>query len=121
MNREKDDRVDRLVSRLLAGIAALIVGTWVWNGAVWTWDWYSSVSAGEDAVWSAVWDFCRGNFSILVVIYGLLCLQVSGIAELKFEKNFLKAFVLALVLTPPLMMATYGRRKKSGMNSKEEK
>ncbi|MEE2876458.1 MAG: hypothetical protein VX822_01570 [Candidatus Neomarinimicrobiota bacterium] len=38
---------------------------------------------------------------------------VSGvIAKLKFNKNFLKAFVLALILTPPIMMGVYGHKQE---------
>jgi hypothetical protein len=44
--------------------------------------------------------------------YGIISLQVSGLAELKFGKNFIKAFYLALLITPPMMMIVYGHRKE---------
>jgi hypothetical protein len=41
-----------------------------------------------------------------------MSLQASGLAELKYGKNFLKAFGLALILTPPVMMVVYGHKKE---------
>ena len=61
---------------------------------------------------AGIWEFCKTNLSILIVIYGLMSLQASGLAELKYGKNFLKAFGLALILTPPVMMVVYGHKKE---------
>lgn len=104
-----DRSPDILISRILAVTIVLILAIWIWNGVTFLWDWYLAISR-TGSVWSSVWEFCKENLSFFIVIYGIICLQVSGIAELKFEKNFLKAFVLALFLTPPVMMGVYGRR-----------
>jgi len=111
--------VDVFVSRVLMIAVILIVTTWIWSGLVWLWDWFATTS-GTGSVWSEIWDFCKQNVSIFVVVYGLVCLQISGISELKFEKNFLKAFVLAIVLTPPIMMAVYGHKKNKEHGSRGE-
>ena len=111
--------LDNVLSRIFLVISILIVLTWVWTGALWLWDWHATTSAAG-SVWPVVWDFCKQNLSVIVVIYGLICLQVSGVAELKFEKSFLTAYVLSFFLTPPVMMVAYGRRKHS-TNISEEK
>lgn len=104
--------LDALVSRILLVISLIIVAYWIWNGLNWLWDWYLSISETTDTtVWQEIWLFIKENLSIIALIYGIICLQVSGVAELKFGKNFLKAFALAISLTPPVMMAVYGHKK----------
>jgi len=116
LSRLKSDR-DYLFASILGTAAVIIVIIMIWNELTWLWSWF--LTAGDNgSVWLAIWDFCKANLSILIVIYGLISLQASGLAELKFGKNFLKAFGLALILTPPIMMAVYGHRKKK-KNSKE--
>lgn len=102
--------IDVTVARILILAAIVIVGIWIFNGIVWLWDWFSAASEGGN-VWSNVWAFCVRNSSFLVVVYGVVCLQVSGVAELRYEKSFLRAFLLALLLTPPVMMAVYGYKR----------
>lgn len=105
---------DVVLSRILILICVSIVGYWIWNGLNWLWDWYRSVSELTDtSVWTEIWLFIVENLSVIALIYGIICLQVSGLAELKFGKNFLKAFILAICLTPPIMMGIYGHKKES--------
>lgn len=109
LDRLKADR-DYLFAAILGAAAAVVAGILIWKGLAWLWNWFSATGE-DDSVWLAIWEFCKSNLSIIIVIYGLISLQVSGLVELKFGKNFLKAFGLALILTPPVMMAVYGHRK----------
>ena len=71
--------------------AVIIVIIMIWNGLTWLWSWFST--AGDNgSVWLAIWDFCKANLSILIVIYGLISLQASGLAELKFGKKLPEGF-----------------------------
>ena len=110
LNRLRTDR-DYLFSVIIGAVTAVIAGIMTWNGLTWLWNWFSVVG-GESSEWLAIWEFCKTNLSILIVIYGLMSLQASGLAELKYGKNFLKAFGLALILTPPVMMVVYGHKKE---------
>ena len=110
---------DVIFSRIIFIIVVIIVSTWIWDGIGWLWNWFTSASE-SGSIGSGIWNFCKQNISILVVVYGIICLQVSGISELKFEKNFLMAFILAIFLTPPIMMAVYGHRRNRGDDSKEK-
>ncbi len=110
MRRSVKGNLDILLSRILITAVILIVASWIWEGVAHLWEWYSTTSETNSA-WSSVWDLCKRNLSFFVVAYGIVCLHVSGLAELKYEKNFLKAFLLALFLTPPVMMGIYGHRR----------
>jgi len=37
-------------------------------------------------------------------------LQMAGLVEFRFRKNFLKAFLLGIVMTPPGMLLAWGRK-----------
>ncbi|MGK5092590.1 hypothetical protein WDW89_11335 [Deltaproteobacteria bacterium TL4] len=103
---------DVLLSRILLAISLMIITYWIGNGLIWLWNWYVSVSESADTgVWEEVGLFIKTNLSVLTLVYGIISLQVSGVAELKFEKNFLVAFALAILLTPPVMMAVYGHKR----------
>lgn len=108
MNVEKRDL-------LLARIAILgilvIVLPWLWDGLVWLWEWYVGYSENDASFWQDAWVWVVTNFSILLIVYTIICLQVAGVAEFKLKRKFLPAFFLALLLTPPGMMAAYGHRK----------
>lgn len=105
--------LDVILSRIFLVISFIIIAYWIWNGLIWLWDWYVSVSESADTgVWEETWQFIKDNLSIIAMLYGIIALQVSGLAELKFGKNFLRAFVLAIFLTPPVMMGIYGHKKE---------
>ncbi|MFQ6609062.1 MAG: hypothetical protein ACE5EE_11115 [Fidelibacterota bacterium] len=108
-DRAKSDR-DYLFSLFLGLGVVIFAGFLLYEGLTWLWHWFVNVN-DEGSIGLAIWNLCKSNLSILIVIYGIISLQVSGLAELKFDKNFLKAFGLALILTPPVMMAVYGHRK----------
>ena len=110
LNRLRTDR-DYLFSVIIGAVTAVIAGIMIWKGLTWLWNWFS-VAGGESSEWLAIWEFCKANLSILIVIYGLMSLHAAGLAELQYGKNFLKAFGLALILTPPLIMVVYGHKKE---------
>jgi len=103
---------DIIFSRILMVICAIIIVYWIWSGLIWLWEWYVSVSTSENTtVWAEIWLFMSEYISVIALVYGIMSLQVAGLAELKFQKNFLKAFGLSIVLTPPIMMAVYGHKR----------
>ena len=104
---------DKAISRVFTLFSVLIILYWLYSGCVWLWDWYFSSGGYSPEWWPAIGHFLVDNLSIVIVVYALACLQSAGLAELKFNNHFLKAFGLALVLTPPLMMLAYGHRKHS--------
>ncbi len=102
---------DNIISRIFSiGILCILI-YWCYKGIVWIWNWYFDSGGYTSQWWPDLGGFLWRNISIVVVIYGIACLQASGLAELKFRKNFLKAFGLALILTPPGMMIVYGHKK----------
>ncbi len=103
---------DTIIPRILLLISLMIILYWIWGGLGWLWEWYTSVSESPNTtVWQEIWIFIKDNLSVIVLVYGIACLQAAGLAEMKFHKNFLKAFFLAICVTPPIMMGTFGRRK----------
>ncbi len=104
-------KLDQAVSRVFIVLSILILAYWLYLGVVWLWEWYVSMDGYSSAWWPIIGSFLWRNMSIVVAIYALICLQASGLAELKFNKIFLKAFGLSLILTPPGMMIVYGHRK----------
>ncbi len=110
MDKPAREKLDRALSRIMAVFVALLLGSLVWKGCLWAWDWYGTLESGGDA-WASVWEVLKQNLSVVVLVYGMMCLQASGVAELKFNRSFLKAFALALILTPPVMMGVYGHKK----------
>ncbi len=110
MKMKKDP--EKILPRIFMLICLGILVYWIWNGVEWLWEWYVSVeSSSETTVWQEIWLFCRDNLSIIIMVYGIISLQVAGLAELKFGKTFLAAFILAICLTPPVMMGVYGRKR----------
>ena len=106
-------KIDVILSKILLLIIISIVLYWIWNGLNWLWDWYIATSQnGNSGLWEEIWIFIKENISIIAMAYGIISLQVSGLAELKFGNNFIKAFCLALLITPPMMMIVYGGHRK---------
>lgn len=103
--------LDQRLSRLFMVASLLILGYWAYLGLAWVWDWYQDSGGYTTQWWPDLGRFLWRNLSIVVAVYGIACLQASGLAELKYGKNFLLAFILALVLTPPGMMIAYGHRR----------
>jgi hypothetical protein len=84
-----NEQLDKRISKILFGISGAIV-----------------------LYWASLGQFCVNNLSIIIVVYLIICLQVAGLAEFRFRKNFLKAFLLGIVITPPLMMICWGRHSE---------
>lgn len=103
---------DNIISRFLFLIIAGIILYWLGSGVVWVWNWYFTSGGYTHEWWPRLGSYLLRNISIVLVIYGLACMQASGLAELKFRKNFIVALMLALVLTPPVMMLIYGKRQQ---------
>ncbi len=73
-------------------------------------DWYTAIPAAT-GFWAALWEVIKENPSIAAALYVLGCLNSAGVAEFKFGKNFVLAFLLALPLTPFIMIGVWARRK----------
>ncbi len=101
---------DHKISRVFILFSVSILGYWAYNGIISVWEWYGSTGGYSSSWWPDLGRYLWKNISIVVVIYAIICLQASGLAELKFKKNFLKALGLSILLTPPVMMIVYGRR-----------
>ncbi|NQT97121.1 MAG: hypothetical protein HQ562_05205 [Candidatus Marinimicrobia bacterium] len=101
---------DKAISRVFTLFSVLILLYWLYSGGAWLWDWYFSSGGYSSDWWPIVGRFLLDNLSIVIALYAIACLQTAGLAELKFNNHFLKAFSLALILTPPIMMIIYGHR-----------
>ena len=73
-------------------------------------DWYTATAAAT-GFWTALWELIKDNPSIAAALYVLGCLNSAGVAEFKFGKNFVRAFLLALPLTPFIMIGAWARRR----------
>ena len=99
-----NEHIDKKISRILFIIIAGIVCYWLIEIGINLYGWLQSLGPADSSWWGSVGSFCLQNISIILVIYIIMCLQSAGIAEFKFRKDFLKSFLLAIVLTPPGMM-----------------
>ncbi len=104
-------KTDQAVSRVLFLFSLMILIYWIYSGCAWVWNWYIDSGGYSSSWWGSVGRFLWENLSIVIAIYAIICLQSSGLAELKYNKSFMKAFGLALILTPPGMMIAYGHRQ----------
>ena len=107
------NKYDSIISKFFLIPAVMIVLYWIVRGVIWLYGWFVELPSYSTEWWVEIGSFCLNNLSIIVVIYIFMCLQVSGLAEFKFRKNFVKAFLLGLVMTPPVMIAVWGRKKES--------
>ncbi|MCF7796259.1 MAG: hypothetical protein K9N11_01545 [Lentisphaeria bacterium] len=104
---------DVFIARLvILGILTILL-PWIWDGLVWLWNWYVGYADSDANFWQDVWQGFLNNFSVILIIYTIICLQVAGVTEFKLKRHFLPAFILAIFLTPPGMMVAYGHRKNS--------
>jgi hypothetical protein len=104
---------DVTISKIFRIAIILVLLYWAYEGISWMWYWYLDSGGYTSDWWSGVGKFLLRNISIVIVIYGVACMQASGLAELKYGKNYLKAFGLALILSPPVMMAVYGHKSEN--------
>ncbi|MBM4354946.1 MAG: RND family transporter [Deltaproteobacteria bacterium] len=102
-------RVSRGITRLLQlGIAAGVATLLYLAGAALV-RWNDSLLAGL-TFWSELWRLVVENPSIVAAIYCLLCVNAAGVAEFKFRRSFTQAFLYAVALTPPVMIAAWARK-----------
>ncbi len=106
MDAKKDQRIALIF--LLPTIGIVIY--WIVLGIKWLIGWLAELPPYDAGWWTALGSFLWRNISIVLVIYIIICLQVAGIAEFRYKRNFVKAFFLGICLTPPIMMAVYGRK-----------
>ncbi|MCD6100199.1 MAG: hypothetical protein DRP91_07225 [Candidatus Neomarinimicrobiota bacterium] len=109
--KKEANKIDFILSRIFSLGSISIVGYWLYRFFDWFIGWFKDQLPYNKGWWISIGNFLLDNLSIVIAIYFIICLQVSGIAEFKFRKKFLKAFFLSLFLTPPVMMAIYGRRR----------
>jgi len=103
--------LDRRLSRVvLVGLVA-VVGYYVWLGAGWLVDWIATWPPYGPVWWSNLAAWAGDWAGVVVVVYTVLCVNAAGVAELKLRKPFLKALGLALLLTPPVMIGAWARRR----------
>ena len=105
-----NEKRDKIISKFFLIPAGAIVLYWIVNGIIELVKWFATLPHYSSQWWIAIGNFCSTNLSIIVIAYIFICLQVSGIAEFKYRKNFLKSFILATIITPPLMMLIWGKR-----------
>ena len=72
--------------------------------------WSTGLPAGV-GFWSGLWEVMVANPSIVTALYTIACLNAAGVAEFKFGRSFVKAFLLSLPLTPPVMLGAWARRR----------
>jgi hypothetical protein len=106
------ERLDKKISKFLFGISGVIILYWLIKGLIWLYHWFVGLPPYSAGWWASLGQFCGHNLSIIIVVYLIICLQVAGIAEFRLKRNFLKAFLLGIIITPPLMMVFWGRRTK---------
>jgi len=104
------EQLDKRISKILFTVSGAIVLYWLVKGLIWLYNWFVSLPAYSAGWWPALGHFCLNNLSIIIVLYLIICLQVAGLAEFRFRKNFLKAFLLGIVITPPGMLLAWGRK-----------
>jgi hypothetical protein len=105
------NRKDVIISRLIRVTIVLILLYWGYSGIIWVWNWYTSSGGYSSSWWIETGRFLWRNASIVIALYGIACMQASGLVELLNRKSYLKAFGLSLILTPPGMMLVYGHKK----------
>ena len=108
MEHNKDP--DIIISRILKIVLAIIILYILYLVSVSIHSWYLNLQSQNLNVWSELWIIIKNNISVVSVVYCIICLQVSGVAEFKFKKPFIKALLLSFILTPPIMMIAWGRK-----------
>lgn len=106
-----DPKKDKRLALIFLIPTITIVLYWLFLGCKWLYHWWLNLPPYNASWWHAIGRFCLNNLSIILAAYMIICLQAAGVVEFKFRRSFLKAFFLGLILTPPIMMVVYGRKK----------
>lgn len=104
----KDIRVARLILLISGGILIY----WIYRLITVLVRWLGHFKFQAAGGWSALGNFCWANLSIILVVYVIICLQIAGVVEFRFRRNFLKAFFLGLLMTPPIMVIYMKKTKR---------
>lgn len=104
---------DKKIALALFLPSVMIVVYWIIKGLIKLYNWFVSLPDYSSAWWNSLGSFCINNLSIIIIVYLIICLQVAGIAEFRFKKNFIKAYLFGIIMTPPIMMIVW---EKKGWN-----
>jgi len=96
---------------VVAGAAVVVWAIWVVGSILY--GFYGALDVG--LWWPETLAVLGENWGIAVAIYALISLNAAGFAEFRFGRSFAKAFVLAIPMTPPLMIALWARRGRAGV------
>jgi uncharacterized protein len=58
-------------------------------------------------IWAGIWEAICANGSIIAALHVIICLNSSGLAEFKYGRSFTRAFILSLLITPPVMLKAW--------------
>jgi hypothetical protein len=103
--------LDKKIAIPLLVISGGIMIYWLVGVFIWLVSWLEHLGAYNPHWWGLLGTFLYRNISILIVMYVILCLQSAGIAEFRYRKNFLKAFLFSMIMTPLGMLFFWGRHK----------
>ena len=104
---------DKNLSRGLILISTGILVYWLLEATRRAYAWFSGLTSPSTGWWPLIGSFCLDNIGILIVVYLVICLQVAGFIEFKLKKNFLKAFLWSIAITPPVTLIIWGHRKQT--------
>lgn len=104
---------DKKIARLFLMVSSGILIYWIYQLIVWSVKWFSNFNFQTAGTWSSFGGFCLNNLSIILVIYVIICLQIAGVVELRYRRNFTEAFYLGIFTTPIIMLIFMKRRNKS--------
>jgi|GEM_PF-798808 len=105
------DCKDKNIARLILAISGGIVIYWLFRLSVWLIHWLINSSLQTAGMWTNFGGFCLNNLSIILVVYVIICLQIAGVMEFRYRRNFTQAFFLGIILTP-VFMPIYLKLKK---------
>jgi len=110
-------KLDRIIARMILLIIVVIGLHWIYTGLLWIVGWWRGLGPIDVNWWGSAVRFCGRNLSILIAIYVIAGLQTAGLVEFRYRRAFGRAFLLALILTPPGMLLAWGR--KTTVNTKD--
>ena len=109
------ERTDRRIAGALSIPSIGIILYLLAKGLAGLWHGLSQVTAYNPDWWPQIGHFCVANLSVLIVIYLLICVQIAGIIELRWKRNFIKVFLMCVFLTPVGTLLFHGVKKLTGI------
>jgi len=104
-------RASRVVTRILQIAIAGGIAVLLYLGVAALVRWSDGLAPGL-TFWSELWRIIVDNPSIVAAIYCLICVNSAGVAEFKYRRSFTHAFLRAIFMTPPVMIAAWARKQK---------